>query len=153
MYLYKHHLLLTSWWFIPQGEYATITFVIWMITTPYSMELHPPEVEKWQLCLNIVVTLPPKPPQLNCIYHYLDIKIFPKFFFCKLTCIYLEKFFMQNWETSISCFFKCFEISVMLLMYAAEKIALRNVEGILSVSSATLTLNTWLFGQELQLIK
>ena len=30
-----------------------------------------PPGEKWQLCLNIVVALPPKPPRLDFIVHYI----------------------------------------------------------------------------------
>ena len=29
-----------------------------------------PQGEKWQLCLNIVVALPPKPPRLDSISYY-----------------------------------------------------------------------------------
>ena len=42
--------------------------------TPYSMGFDPPEVEKWLLCLNIVVPLPPKPPWLDCYYFISGIE-------------------------------------------------------------------------------
>ena len=41
------------------------------------MGFDPLEVEKWQLCLNIVVALPPKPPRLDYSYQLLTIVIDP----------------------------------------------------------------------------
>ena len=48
----------------PRRDPAFYNLNCWMINTPYSMGFKPPG-EKWQLCLNVVAALPPKPPRLD----------------------------------------------------------------------------------------
>ena len=55
--------------------------------------------EKWQLCLNIVVALPPKPPRLDTKSSY---KVAKKDIESKKTKTYLQKKekYKKNWKNS-----------------------------------------------------
>ena len=68
-----------------------------------------PPGEKWQLCLNIVVTLPPQPPRLdkfNSFWHFLWIKWF-------LLFLHFH---------SITLFFRFFFVFFLLLFGSAQRI-------------------------------